>query len=111
MTITRDAADVWNEICDKAERRRLSGEPIYTLVRKVPNRIIKVENDRIWRQSEEPFSESEWGAWIRLDGRGVQSRRLLLIPHFNRPKQVAGAPFFPRPIVGFDMSAAMQWLL
>jgi len=50
MPLTRDSSDVWAEILDKAERHRTSGEPIYTLVENVPNRIVKVEADKIWRQ-------------------------------------------------------------
>jgi 5-methylcytosine-specific restriction endonuclease McrA len=57
MTITRDSEDVWNEVCDKAERSRLAGTPIYTLVREIPNYIVRVEADRILRQSSDPFSD------------------------------------------------------
>ena len=58
MTITRDAADVWNEVCQKAEKHRVNGEPIYTLTRRVPNRIIEVKIDRIVRQSSESDATS-----------------------------------------------------
>lgn len=56
MPITREADDVWAEILDKAQDRRVSGEPVYTLVDKVPNRIIKVEKDKILRQSDKAYS-------------------------------------------------------
>jgi MoxR-like ATPase len=57
MPLTRSLDDVWAEILQKAEHHRVSGEPIYTLVENVPNRIIKVEDDKVWRQSERPQSE------------------------------------------------------
>src|SRR3989304_5810063 len=65
MTITRDAHDVWNEIRDKAEKLRKNNTPIYTLVREVPNYVVKVENDRIWRQSSEPFSQDGGPSVVR----------------------------------------------
>jgi 5-methylcytosine-specific restriction endonuclease McrA len=57
MTLTRVAEDVWNEIVDKAEQHHRDGTPILTLVRQVANYITEVEDDKLWRQSSDPFSE------------------------------------------------------
>jgi len=82
MVITRNATDVWKEICDKAEKHRASRLPVYTL-RKTPNQIVKLEENRILRQSAKPVSdetgpsavskrevEAIWNA-IRQDGQAV----------------------------------------
>lgn len=85
MAITRDAANVWAEICAKAEKHRVSKEPVYTLCRAVPNLIVKVEKDRILRRSQKPYSkkgeswilrsdiERIWNA-LRKDGRAIECK-------------------------------------
>ncbi len=84
MVFTRDADDVWREVRDKSEEYLRNKQPIFTLVRGVRNHIVKVEADRILRQSDEPVSaeggpsevrraevEAIWNA-IRENGQAVQ---------------------------------------
>jgi hypothetical protein len=63
----RPAGNVWMEIRDKCRERLVSGTPILTLEREVPNHIVAVEDDRIVRLSDEARIEGEPSAAPRTE--------------------------------------------